>query len=145
MTRTRIRPRAGLELDQTRITNQSDTAGTDINKIVAQYRATGTMPNVALRNPLYGDFSGPQTIHEQREAVFEAEERFMQLPAETRSYCNNDWVEFLNKMEDPSEHKGLEEHGLHIFETLPTSTTEPPENPSPPPTTPEPTPGTTPE
>lgn len=119
-TRTPSRPRAGLALDKSKGANQADTPGTDINTIIAQYKRHGTMPAVTLKNPLYGDFTGPKTIHEQREAVHDAEDRFMELPADVRSLCNNDWVEFLTQIEDPKNHAALEKAGLQIVSELKT-------------------------
>lgn len=138
MTRTRIKPRNARKLDTKGGANQADFPATEINQIIAKYQRHGTMPAVQMKNPLYGDFTGPSTIHEQREAVYQAEDRFMELPAKVRELCENDWVQFLDKMDDPEQHDSLIQAGLTILDPSepninPTETT----NPSPPESTPE--------
>ncbi len=112
--RSRLGPRVALSLDRSGGANQADAAGADINLIVAQYKKSGTMPRVGLRNPLYGDFTFPEDIHSMREAVYEAEDRFMQLPAAVRSMCDNDWVEFLTKFDNTEEREKLQDAGLQL-------------------------------
>lgn len=127
--------------------NQTDAPGLEINAIVAQYRKHGTLPKVTLNNPLYGDFTFPEDIHSVREAVEKAEDRFDNLPASVRSAAENDWVTFLEMIQNDEQKQVLIDAGLEIVEntppipdentppvtnTPPPSETPPEEPPSPP-------------
>lgn len=135
--RPRRRPRKGLKLNTRKGANQADKQGADVNTIVAQYRKSGTMPRVGLKNPLYGDFTFPEDIHEQREAMFRAEDRFMDLPSAVRAKADNDWVKFLTMFEDPEKRSWLETAGLVISDNSEPETDSPPPpspgTPTPPP------------
>lgn len=118
--RQRSTRRSILKTDRSGGANQADAAGTDINKIVAQHKAHGTLPAVQQRNPLYGDFTFPEDIHSMREAVDQAEDRFMQLPAAVRTAAGNDWVNFETLFRDPEQRELLINAGLIIAPTDPT-------------------------
>ncbi len=111
----RAGPRVSLSLDRSGGANPADAAGTNINSLVANFKKTGTMPNVQLQNPLYGDFTFPtDDIHQIREAVHQAEARFMQLPADVRTLAQNDWVEFLTLYNNPESRELLIKAGLIV-------------------------------
>lgn len=114
LPRQRSTPRVGLSLDQSGGANQADGPATDINSIVAQYRKSGTLPNVAKQNPLYGDFTFGNDLHEIRTAMFEAEDRFMDLPASVREASEHDWVQFLALFDTEDGQKTLTDAGLII-------------------------------
>lgn len=118
--RPRATPRVGISLDRSGGANQADTAGADINKIVAQYKKSGTLPRVATSNPLFGDFTFPEDIHSMREAVFQAEDRFNRLPADVRTLCDNDWVQFMDRFDDPEARQGMVDVGLLVQDMEPT-------------------------
>lgn len=126
-------PRVALFLDRSGGANPADAAGVNINKIMAAFRKNGTLPNVANNNPLFGDFTFPEDIHSMREAVHQAEDRFMELPADVRTVCDNDWVEFITKFQTPEGREQLSTAGLNILNT-------PPIEPAPISNTPAPTP-----
>lgn len=136
----RYRPRNGLKLNRLKGANQTDGPSADINSIIAQFKKTGTMPSVPRRNPLYGDFTFGDDIHEVREAIFEAEDRFSELPSAVRAAAQNDWGQFLKMFNDPEQQKILEEAGLKITDTpipnnSPPPTSEPINDETPTPTT----------
>lgn len=146
--RERSTRRVMLTLDQSKGANQADAKGADINRIVAQHKKSGTLPNVQLKNPLYGDFTFGDDLQEQRNAIYEAEDRFQQLPADVRAAADNDMVRFMQMFNDPAERASLEAAGLTITPTTPpnnsppplseettgTTTTDSPETPTTPPT-----------
>lgn len=109
-------PRVQTDLDTSGGANPADAAGADINTIVAQYRKNGTLPAVNVRQPLYGDFTGPQELHDQREAVFAAQEHFNSFPADVRDLCDNDMENYLKLMETPEGREKLEAAGLELFD-----------------------------
>jgi len=112
--RGRAGPRVAQSLDTTGGANPDDAQ--DINTLVAQYQKHGTLPAVTRLNPLYGDFTASTEIHEIREAVHRAEDRFDALPADVRTLANNDWVSFLEMFGTDEGQKQLEDAGLQITE-----------------------------
>lgn len=123
--RTTQPKRRQTNLDQSKGANPDDAPGTDINKIVAQYRRNGTMPAVAQLRPLYGDFTGPADLHNAQIQIQLAEDRFRELPADIRTAADNDPVRFLEMFENPDQRALLESAGLIISPPTPL-----PENPT---------------
>lgn len=119
---TRPFPRVSVSLDTSKGANQADRQAADINTIVAQFKANGTLPMVNKNNPLYGDFTFPEDIHEVREAVEGAGARFMELPADVRTLAGNDWVTFLGMFDDPDGRQLLVNAGLIIKDMQPQTT-----------------------
>lgn len=97
-------------------TNQGDGHHVDANKLLAQYRKNGTLPNVHVHRPLYGDFTGPQDLHRQIEAAGAAFDRFAELPASVRTLADNSPVRFLEMFDNPEERAMLQEAGLGILD-----------------------------
>lgn len=110
--------RTARALDRSGGANQDDLAAADIHKIVAQYERHGTLPVVHQSQPLYGDFTFSEDLHDVREAHLQAEERFMELPSSVRTAAGNDWVRFLEMFEDPASRDLLIEAGL-VVDTSP--------------------------
>lgn len=125
MTRraTRFSGKSRVSVDEAR--------AADVNNLMAQYRKHGTMPAVSLHNPLYGDFSGPQDLQSQLEAVQAAYDVFNELPASVRTAADNDPVRFLEMFDNPDERVMLEDAGLQVFDTpLSKTDTQPPASPT---------------
>lgn len=61
----------------------------DINTIVKRFGLTGEIPG-EYRVPVSGDFTGISDFHSAMLAVRQAQEAFMELPAEVRARFNND-------------------------------------------------------
>lgn len=79
-------------------TKQSELEASDINNIMAKYATTGVITNLAIGQPLYGDFSEVEDYQICLEKVMSAEERFMSLPSEIRKKFDYDpqkMVEFI--------------------------------------------------
>ena len=119
--RQRATPRVALSLDASKPADQDGRVGADINVIVGQYIRHGTIPAVALSNPLYGDFTAPEDIHSAREAVHAAEERFASLPAAVRSAASNDFEQFINMFDNPAQRDVLVDAGLIVTDQPPTT------------------------
>lgn len=82
-------------------TKRSFRDASDINNIVAKYRATGQLPELARRDPKYGDFSSIPSFQEAFDMVTHAQTVFAALPAEVRRECDNDPGVFLERVKDP--------------------------------------------
>lgn len=106
--------RQSTQRDSKPMVNPDEAKQSDLNALVAQYRKTGTVPNVLLSNPLYGDFTGPQDLQSAMESVYSAEARFNDFPASVRTLADNSPVRFLEMIENPTERAMLEEAGLQI-------------------------------
>lgn len=126
MTEQRVRrqhPGGGESL-----TRQSDALETDVNAIVAKYRATGIVP-LAPGTARYGDFGSGLDYKTAVDRVRAAEADFWDLPVEIRNECDNDPAKFLDKVMNPVERDALKEKGLDEGRdpTLPDPNAEPAE------------------
>lgn len=111
-------------------TKQSHKDECDIHKILSQYSRTGLLTHVAERPPFYVDVSGMPDYRSALNAVKEAEELFMELPAKTRSEFDNDPAVFLDFCNDPQNEDKMRELGLlPRHEAQPVADSPPPEAP----------------
>jgi len=78
-----------LTCEDPSLTQQHQKQDADINTIVARFGLTGELP-FADRQPRYGDFTAVTDYHSAMNAVAEAKEDFMSLPADLRARFNND-------------------------------------------------------
>ena len=79
-------------------TKQSFKDECDINELVRRFGLTGEMPQT-LEMPKSGDF-GTMDFHEAMNAVRQAEEQFMTLPAEMRARFGHDPGALIAFLED---------------------------------------------
>lgn len=98
--------------DTPSMTKQSEAEACDINNIMKRYQATGLLPDLIERQPMYGDFSTVQTFHEAQGIVAQAREQFEALPAEMRDRFQNDPAKFLEFVENPKNEDELVKMGL---------------------------------
>ena len=85
---------------------QSEKNSCDINQIVNRYMKTGVMSNYRTDKPMYGDFSSAVDYHDSVLRAQQAEDTFMQLPAQLRKRFNNDpgeLIDFLANENNRSE------------------------------------------
>lgn len=87
--------------DDPSMTIQSEKDSCDINKIVARFKATGVMSNIAQSMPQQGDFTEVTDYHSAMNQVVAANEAFMALPAHVRKRFANDPGNLLAFLEDP--------------------------------------------
>lgn len=92
-------------------TQQSFANEVNINMIVAKAKARKPVMQ-DTRQPLYGDFSNIKTFHEQRNAIIEAENAFMTLPAAVRKKFGNDVGKLLEFVADSKNKDEAIELGL---------------------------------
>lgn len=114
-TRERAVPRQALSLDQAGGANPADAPTMSMKSIMAQYRATGTVPALRKLNPLYGDFTGSQDLQDQMNRVQDAQEIFDGLPSAVRKLCNNNPAELLDLVEDEEGRVKLHDAGLELL------------------------------
>lgn len=92
-------------------TQQHFAEEVDINTIVKRFGLTGQLPDV-VRVPRYGDFTGITDYHSAMNAVRQAEEGFMELPAELRARFQNDPQLLMEFMEDDANLEEARKLGL---------------------------------
>lgn len=97
LSMSRVDPETGEIIEDKGYTQQEFAKDCDINEIVRRFGLTGQLPD-QLRLPEYGDFAGVGDFATAMQAVRNAEEGFMELPAELRARFANDpqrLMEFL--------------------------------------------------
>lgn len=112
--KTRSWPREGyisFQADDGR-THQNFAKECDINTILAKYKKTGLIDHVARHNGQYGDFTDPVDFETAMNLVVNAQEMFMELPADVRSQFGNDPGAFLNYATNPENASGMRDLGL---------------------------------
>lgn len=104
-------------------TIQSEKDACDINRIVDRYQRTGILTHTRdAIQARYGDFSNIPDFHEAQNIVAQANQLFMQMPAQIRSRFQNDAGNFLNFFQDPNNQEEAIKLGLA---TKPVITGEP--------------------
>jgi phage internal scaffolding protein len=101
----------GLACPDDGLTQQHHSEEADINTIVRRFGLTGQLPQ-AREAPEYGDFSHVTDYHTAMNAVLEADQHFMALPAELRAQFNNDPGALLDFVYDDNNRAKAEEMGL---------------------------------
>lgn len=94
-------------------TQQSQAAGTDINKIVKDFKVTGFMPQ-GVRVPKYGDFEGIEDFRGAMDAILQAQKSFAAMSAEVRKKFQNDPQLFLEFCADPANLDEMRKMGLAV-------------------------------
>lgn len=92
-------------------TQQQFKEESDINEIVRRFGLTGELPE-DLRVPQYGDFTEVRDFQTAMNAVRQAEESFMALPAEVRARFANDPQKLLEFMADDANRAEADKLGL---------------------------------
>jgi phage internal scaffolding protein len=102
---------SGLSCPEPTLAQQHAKDETDINTIVRRFGLTGELPN-NVRVPRYGDFTMVSDYQTAMNMVMEANEAFMQLPAEVRSRFNNDPGALVDFISDESNRAEAAKLGL---------------------------------
>lgn len=101
---------AAVNLDPS-MTVQSMAEDVDLNVIMRRFGVTGKMPE-DFRPMAYGDFSEVFDFRSAQNALIDARERFMSLPAEVRARFGNDPQLLLEFCENPGNIDELRKMGL---------------------------------
>lgn len=99
-------------------TQQQFKEEVDINTIVERFGLTGELPQTN-RMPVSGDFTSITDFHTALTAVRQAQEGFMEFPAQIRSKFRNDPGEMLRFLADPENRAEAEKLGLVKKKTPP--------------------------
>lgn len=83
----------------------------DINEIVRRFGLTGELPE-NVRLPVSGDFTGVTDFQSAMNMVVEAQDAFMQFPAEIRAQFKNDPQQMISFIEDAKNRDAAIEMGL---------------------------------
>lgn len=92
-------------------TKQSFKDECDINKLMARYQATGELPVINERAPMYLDVTGID-FQESMNFISGAQTLFNELPSGVRARFHNDPAQFLDFTSDPKNHEELAKMGL---------------------------------
>lgn len=112
MKRRFERKRFITALDNDGKTIQSQQKQTDINHILRSYQKTGHLTHIAQSVPTYGDFSNATDYLSAQLLIREAENSFMEIPAEIRARFENDPSLFLEFCSDPENVQEMIDMGL---------------------------------
>jgi len=95
------------------LTRQDQADECDVNKIMERFEATGYLPSVTGREPIYADFTSvPNNMMDAMAQMHLATDAFMTLPAVVRREFDNDPAMFVDFASDPSNLDQLREWGL---------------------------------
>lgn len=86
---------------------------TDINVLLERFKVTGQMPQ-GVRLPTYGDFTGVTDFRSAQEAVLNARNAFMDLPASLRARFENDPQKLMDFLADPANSDEAVKLGLKV-------------------------------
>jgi phage internal scaffolding protein len=107
--RVRVRQEQGPEES---LVQQSLSADTDINNIMAKYKKTGQFTHVGRMAGEYGDFSNVPDYKTAMEQIMASNELFMELPAKVRERFGNDPAQFITFATDEKNIEELRKLGL---------------------------------
>ena len=94
------------------LTQQHFKKETDIVEIIKKHDRTGIIEHVARGVAQYGDYSEVNEYREALDMVNNANNSFMELPAEVRAMFGNDPGAFFEFATDPKNEAKMQELGL---------------------------------
>lgn len=100
------------------LTVQADRDEVDINKIVARFKKTGSLPEMR-GDAFYGDVSEFDGLADAYMKIKAAEELFMQYPADLREKFGNDPVEMVEFLQNPANLESAVDMGLAVRRPTP--------------------------
>lgn len=127
-----VRRRVQHPVSDKQMVKKADALKTDVNAIMHRWINKGIPPSGASSHATYGDFTNVESYHAGLNAVRQAEESFMALPAHIRKHVQNDPGQFLEMVYDPERRGELEDLGLlpeQAPEDAPPPALPPPEEP----------------
>jgi phage internal scaffolding protein len=110
---------SGVACEEPSLAQQHYRDECDINNILRQFNVTGLLPESPL-SPRYGDFTGIKDYQSALNAVIEAEDGFMALPADIRSRFMNDPTNLIDFLANDANRAEAEKLGLVDPKIVPT-------------------------
>lgn len=107
----KVSEETGLLCDEPGVTQQEFKDECDINEIVRRFGLTGDLPD-QVRVPVSGDFTNVTDYASAMLAVRQAEEAFMELPAELRAKFQNDPQVLMDFVGDDANYDEAKKLGL---------------------------------
>lgn len=101
----------GLFCPEPTLTQQHQAQETDINYIVQQFGVTGMLPQ-SLNMPTYQDFDAVFDYQSAMNAIIQADNQFLSLPAEVRKMFDNSPHKFISYLENNPDPQQLVDLGL---------------------------------
>lgn len=95
------------------VVSQAEKDECDINVILKRFGQTGVMPQ-GVRVPMYGDFVNAVDFRTSMDAITQAQESFMMMPADVRAEFANDPQRFLVWCNDEKNYDRALELGLAV-------------------------------
>lgn len=111
----------GLLCEDPSLAVQAAKAECDINNIVKTYMRTGELPG--QRQLIYADISEMSDLRDALHMVNDAQQAFMDLPAEVRRHFDNDPVKLVEFAQDPNNYDKAVELGLAVRKEVPAPVT----------------------
>lgn len=102
---------SGLKCEDKSLTQQQFAEESDINYIADRYGLTGQLPQV-LTLPEYADYNGIFDFQSAQNAVINAKQEFLTLPAKIRSRFDNNPQRLLEFLANPENREEAEFLGL---------------------------------
>lgn len=93
------------------LASQSEKADADINEILRRFNITGELPS-NFRPPQYGDFTEISDYRSAMQAVRDAAEAFMEMPADLRARFQNDPAQLIDFLADEANRAEAQSLGL---------------------------------
>lgn len=103
----------GLKCKDKSMAQQHFAEEVDINTIVRRFGITGEMP-MNFEAPTYADFTGVVDFKTAMDAVRDAAERFMELPAHVRARFDNDPQKLIEFVSDDKNREESDKLGLTV-------------------------------
>lgn len=108
----------GLACEDASRTQQQFVEDSDINTIVNRFHLTGVIPQ-NVKMPMDGDFTAAADSYQSAlDLVMQAEDAFMQFPAETRDRFGNNPQKMIDFCSDPKNRDEAKKLGLLVPEVV---------------------------
>lgn len=109
---------SGLDTGPESMTKQEFKEECDINTIVRRFGLTGQLPE-GLIAPTFGDFEFIGDYQSALNAIYQAQDSFMELPADVRARFENDPQQFVAFCSDAKNREEAEKLGLVFPKKMP--------------------------
>lgn len=123
-SRSVLPARRGIFFKKPSKTEQSHLHEVNINDIIARYNRTGVLgdPFKEYSEGVFSDVSSIEDFHTAQNQMVEAKASFDALPSKLRKRFNNDALQLLDFLADPTNDDEAVKLGLKVFKGVGTGT-----------------------